>query len=598
MIKIIRNYKSVLNRLKTPLNKGSLFFFLFSTVFLLVSSCATIQQPTGGPKDETPPKILSIVPENLTRNFDQRQIKIDFDEFIKLKNEFTEISISPDMDIAPIYKANRRSLLITLPDSLEENTTYAINFGNAIVDFNEGNELTNFSYVFSTGPEIDSLSISGSVSDALTLEKEKDITVLLIPTRQDSIFRKKKANIFTRTDSSGNFTLKNLHEDSYRIYALKETNKDRIFNAPDELIGFLKDSIELTKDTSGIKLVLFKEIPKDLRVLNRLIDNKGKISILFNKPLENPTLTLLNEPALDSEKIIEFTNTRDTAYIWLPKLEFDSLAIEIKEGNTILDTARLKRSKKDEYDTKLTLIDNLPSRKVDKIKNLAITASAPIKSFDKSKIVLTEDSIRRTNFQLTLDKEFNRKALIKFNWKPKRNYQVEFQEGAFTGFFGEISTDGTLEFTYDDTENYGDIIFNVIVPDSNINYMVQLLNEKNVVLLTNSINKSGAINLKNVPGSQYKIRIVYDVNKNNKWDTGNVDEGIQPEKVWFFNKIITIRPNWEQEEIIKIPSINNTTLQKEEDKAIQGEDEGDNLNDEKENLKEIEVPDKIEDENL
>src|SRR5690606_40707707 len=116
--------------------------------------------------------------------------------FIKLTNEFTEISVSPDMDIAPIYKVNRRALEITLPDSLEDNTTYAINFGNAIVDFNEGNELTNFSYVFSTGAEIDSLTISGSVIDALTLEKEKEVTVLLIPTRQDSIFRKQKANIF------------------------------------------------------------------------------------------------------------------------------------------------------------------------------------------------------------------------------------------------------------------------------------------------------------------------------------------------------------------------------------------------------------------
>src|SRR5690606_38373993 len=104
----------------------------------------------------------------------------------------------PDMDEAPQYKMKKKTLIVTLPDSLEENTTYSINFGNAIADFNEGNELKGFSYVFSTGPEIDSLSISGNVINALTLEAEKEITVLLIPTKQDSIFGKKKANIFTQ----------------------------------------------------------------------------------------------------------------------------------------------------------------------------------------------------------------------------------------------------------------------------------------------------------------------------------------------------------------------------------------------------------------
>ena len=230
------------------LNQIPLFSVVILFSILLISACATVQQPMGGPKDETPPKILSIVPDNLTRNFDAKLITITFDEFIKLKNEFTEISLSPDMEIAPIYKVKRKSLLITVPDSLEENTTYSINFGNAIGDFNEGNELKNFSYVFSTGPEIDSLSISGNIINGLTLEGEKDVNVLLIPVKQDSIFGKKKANIFTRTDSSGNFSLKNLHENTYRIYALKETNNDRIYNSPDELIGFLKDSIFLKEN--------------------------------------------------------------------------------------------------------------------------------------------------------------------------------------------------------------------------------------------------------------------------------------------------------------------------------------------------------------
>lgn len=566
MIKIIKNNKSVLKRLKTPLNRVCYFGISILTILLIISSCATVQQPMGGPKDETPPKILSIVPENLTRNFDKREIQITFDEFVRLKNEFTEISISPDMDEAPQYKMKKKTLIVTLPDSLEENTTYSINFGNAIADFNEGNELKGFSYVFSTGPEIDSLSISGNVINALTLEAEKEITVLLIPTKQDSIFGKKKANIFTQTDSAGNFSLKNLHEGSYRIYGLKETNKDRIYNNPDELIGFLKDSIQLEKDTSGIKIVLFKEIPKDFRVLNRSIDPKGKITILFNKPLENPSLTILNDPTLDLEKITEFTTTKDTAYTWLPKLTFDSLEIEIKDGSKILDTTKLKRNEKDKYDTKIILTDNLNKRLVDKVKNIEITASAPIKEYDKTKIVLTEDSVARANFQITLDTVFKRRAVIKYNWRAKRNYQIKFEEGAFTGFFGEKSALIDQQFTYDETENYGDIVLNIMVPDSNSNYLVQLLNEKDDIIISNSVDHSQKLNYKNLPGTKFKVRIVYDENKSNRWDTGNVEEKIQPEKIWFWNKILTIRPNWEQEETIVIPSPNNIVEKKEETK--------------------------------
>lgn len=566
-----RKHKSVLNRLKLVLNLKGAFFFIISVIILHLASCATQQQPGGGPKDETPPKILSVVPENLTRNFHEKEILITFDEFVRLKNEFTEISISPDMETAPSYKVKRKTLVITLPDTLEQNTTYAINFGNAITDFNEGNELKNFSYVFSTGPEIDSLSIKGTVTNSLTLEKEKELTVFIIPTSQDSIFGKKKANIFTRTDSAGNFALKNLHEGTYRIYALQEKNNDRIYNSPDELIGFLKDSIHLVKDTSGINLQVFKEIPKDFRILNRTIDNKGKISIIFNKTIENPSLTLLNEPKLDQEKITEFSKTNDTAYVWLPEITFDSLQIQIKEGSAILDTTMLKRNKKDEYDRKLVLTDNLTSRTVDKIRNIVVTSSAPIKSFDKSKIKLMEDSVARDNFQITLDTFIKRQAVIKYNWKAKKSYQIKFEEGAFTGEFAEKSVDGERNFTYDDTENFGDIILSVEVPDSNQHYILELLGDKDVIIKSNLVHNSEKILYKNIPGAKYRIRVIYDDNNNGKWDTGNVEKRIQPEKLWYWEKTMTIRPNWEQEETITIPP-KTTIIKPKEDIPVEKDD--------------------------
>src|SRR5690606_27571997 len=202
---------------------------------------------------------------------------------------------------------------ISLPDSLEENTTYTINFGKAIGDFNEGNPILNYSYVFSTGDIIDSLGISGKVINALTKQAEKEITVMLIPTSRDSIFGKRKANIFTLTDTAGNFSLRNLREDNYRIYALREENNDRVYNAPDELIGFLNDSIMLNKDTSGILLEVSKGIPLDFRLLDRKIEPSGKISFAFNKPLEGADLTIIHPSDLDADKQVAYTPNRDSA---------------------------------------------------------------------------------------------------------------------------------------------------------------------------------------------------------------------------------------------------------------------------------------------
>jgi len=235
-------------------NKKASFFAVILSIFslsLILYGCANRQLPQGGPRDHTPPKLLKATPGNMTRNFKAKQIQLEFDEFFKLNNEFTEISISPTPAKLPEYKVRRKSLIIDLKDSLEKNTTYVINFGKAIGDVNENNILKNFTYVFSTGIHIDSLSISGNVINNETQLKENNVTVMLFTLKQDSLlFGKKRPTIFTTTDSSGNFTLSNLHPDEYRIYALKETTPNKIYDKDDELISFTKKSPATVRNIS------------------------------------------------------------------------------------------------------------------------------------------------------------------------------------------------------------------------------------------------------------------------------------------------------------------------------------------------------------
>ncbi|MDB5013898.1 MAG: hypothetical protein JWQ25_2100 [Daejeonella sp.] len=529
-------------------------FYLISTILFIITACANIRPPLGGPKDKTPPVVVNEFPKNLTRNFASKKIEIEFDEFIKLTNEFSEVSISPELEKAPILKAKKENLEITFDQALEKNTTYTISFGKAIVDVNEGNILKNYSYVFSTGDKIDSLSISGNVTSSLSKDLQKDVTVFIIPTRQDSIFGKKKASIYTLTDSSGNFKLKNLREDTYRIYALKEDGGgDRILNSPNDQIAFIKDSIVLNKDTAGIKLSLFKEIPAKFVVTDRKLDETGRFNFIFNKGLSNPTLTILSPADLESKKIIEFTTKKDSAYMWLPQIAFDSIDVAISDQGKPLDTLTIRRGKKDTYDKVMTFTDNLGNGKLKPKTDLQIIASSPITTFDPKKITLLEDSVQIKNFQLTQSANLSRRFSLKYRWRPDKLYTLKAEENAFTNLIGTKSKLYNKKFSLDKVDNYGSITIEVSVEDTTKSHILQWINEKNAILRSDIIKKNTTLSYLSYPAEKYHFQVVYDTNKNGDWDTGNVRNRLQPEKIFISDKEITIRPNWEMEDKFVIP---------------------------------------------
>src|SRR5690606_15915086 len=148
-------------------------------------------------------------------------------------------------------------------------------------------------------------------------------------------------------DTAGSFRLKNLREDTYRIYALREENNDKIYNSPDELIGFLRDSIVLSKDTAGILLEVSKGIPKDFRLLDRRIDQDGKIRFAFNKRLENPSIRILSPEGLDTTKIVEYTANQDSAMLWVTDLSFDTIHVELADHGKPLDSVIIRRGRND-----------------------------------------------------------------------------------------------------------------------------------------------------------------------------------------------------------------------------------------------------------
>ena len=524
--------------------------FLYS---LFLISCASVQSPTGGPRDTIQPVIVKEIPKNLTRNFTGSEIEIEFDEFVKLSNEFTEISVSPAMDIPPVYKSKKEILQISFEEALQKNTTYTINFGKAIADVNESNILKNYSYVFSTGDQIDSLSISGKVINSLTKQKLKDVTVFILPISQDSLFGKKKASFFTTTDTSGSFKLSNLREDKYRIYALSEQGGDRIYNGNSEEIGFLNQAINLNKDTSNIELKVFKEVPKLFSVTDRKIETDGRITLIFNKAILNPSLTILEPNELNASKTVEFSNTRDTALIWLPELTFDSIKVAVSSKEISLDTVVLRRNKRDTYTPLVSIIDNIVGTKIRPGSELAIKFSSPIKLFDNKLISILEDSVAIKGYELVKNEKSPKIYNIKYPWKLKKQYILRLESGAFTDILGTKTKVYARKFDLDSEDNYGSISIKIAVPDTSKNYIIQWLSDGDKALRQDRISKNMVLNYTRYPTAKYKIRVIYDENNNGEWDTGNIILKRQPENTWTFEKTISLRPNWDLEEIVTIP---------------------------------------------
>ena len=531
----------------------SVLFWLALIINMLAGACASIQQPQGGPRDTEAPKVISENPKNLTKKFAGKKIEITFDEYFKLSNEYQEIAISPSQEIPPTFKIKQKTFEIAFKDSLERNTTYTINFGKAIQDVNESIVLKNYSYVFSTGDKIDSLQLSGKVLNSLDNKEVMDATVFIIPISRDSIFGKKRAPIFTVTDSAGNFSIKNIKEDTYRIYALKEENgSDRIYNQPTEKIGYLAKPFVFNKDTSGSVLNIFKEIPNKFRVEEQRIQADGKISMVFNKGLKKPSLQFLNANPVNP--FVEFTAKADSLNIWLREISFDSLKVEISDANNPLDTVILRRSKTDTYTRTLTYSDNLSGNKIRPDTRFTIRFNQPIKGFDKSKIVLLEDSTEVNGF--TINKmENSRDYQIIYPYKIKKLYTLQLNEKAAEDIYGTTNKVLKTRFQLDEVENYGNLSLKVSRTDTTKNYILLLTNDNGVAIKNDVITTNKTLIYNYLNNTKYKVKVIEDSNKNGEYDTGNLSRKEQPEKSWFFDKDIIIRPNWDQEYQVVVPGV-------------------------------------------
>jgi len=555
---------------------------------ILISSCAQVVAPGGGPKDVVPPKVLKYIPDSAQLNFNSKNIYIEFDEFITLKDLNNQLLISPPLAKTPDLTIKNKTLHIELDknETLKSNTTYCISFGNAVQDLNENNPNENFQYIFSTGTFIDSLTLKGKVQNAFNQSSEKGIIAMLYSDLSDSVVYKAQPDYFAKTDKEGNFQINNIKAGKYKLVAIKDVNNNYKYDGETESIGFVNAPIDVTEKQS-ILIDLFQEPAKKIFLKKYIHDSHGKVSFFFNKGSDSLRVLPINNDQKGVQEYLQFSKNNDTLTYWIKNFQKDSLILQISNGNKVLDTISLKfitmedglKSKKNPLKLKVVSSPNgnqsfdLGSELVLKFNHRVISYKNPWGWYKEQIVPLKEDTSSYLKKFYGLDYRIRNEYVFLYkwdttknvedpnnpgtliggvqntftDWKENTNYHLLILPGYFTDLFGLTNDSINIKFKTREEKYYGSVKLNLTLQSDDLLYIVQLLDESGNIVREDFVNKTTSLDYKYLYPKKYKLKVIYDDNRNYKWDTGNYLQKVQPERVIYNSELINIRSNWDAE---------------------------------------------------
>jgi hypothetical protein len=525
---------------------------------LAAYACANSIAPTGGPRDETPPQLIAEESSpNLQTNFEKQPIVLTFDEWIVMEDLFNQVIVSPPLEKRPEVKIKKRSVIFNFhPDEvLRPDATYTINFGEAVRDLNEKNPAENLRFVFATGERLDSLSMSGTIVDAQTGEPVEGALFMLYDNLADSVVRKERPFYFAKANKEGRFRIENIREGLFKGFALKDANLNYRFDQDSEPIGF-PDSLLLINDTLSpeVTIRLFLE-RRRLRVDD--IDDKqfGLAKLAFNHEPIGVEATPIDGP----DFIID--RERDTIRLWYAEARDQPWRVELSRDSTFLDTVRIQARAPDNFsrDARLRLAGGRGPRNIalSPVNPAELTFNHPLAAYDTTRILLYEDTARVViTPEVSIDSARARRVLkLRHNWQEGLMYELEVLPGAIADVFGLTNVD-TIKANYriDTRKSFGNIKLSISNLDSLAQYIIQLEDNSGKKVSERIIGgqTSNVYEYKLLPPAEYTLRIISDLNRNGRWDTGNYDAKRQPEPV-FLKKLEQLRANWDVEAVVEFP---------------------------------------------
>jgi len=592
--------KSSLKEILIPL--GAALTVLSPTFFM--HSCAnTTQAPTGGKKDTIPPALYWTQPVPGAVNVDTNKTKLvfGFDEYVTIKNQ-QNIFLSPPQKKAPKAKVKGKNVVVTFEEPLAKGITYTLNFTDAIADNNEGNMFPGFTYVFSTGDNIDSMLVTGTVQDCNTLTPVKGATVMLYKDHSDSAIFKSRPFAACKTDDWGYFCIPYIPDTLYRLYALKDDNNDNIYQSEDgELVGFIdslirpvmrvsdtlaemqkydmKDTLECRARKSEYEIRLFKEESTKQKLMNKgrsadrhayvtFMSKNAWIDSLWIKGYKQEQLISQFNLRQDSLEIwindrrrtpdtlqlyINYRKTNDSTGVFEPSLEHYPLFIE---GALPKKTGRAARQNLKHEDTICVYKLTAEPETVEQ-NGFSIEFAYPIiyENFDSLKFRYINPKQKELKGSFTVEKDSLN--LRRYTIRPKEKllpgyeYFLKVPHRAFRDINGFYSDSTEVKVSLPSDDKLSTIILDMKGVEGKL--IVDLLNEKRDKVLRNYIiEKDTQLVFPYLKEGKYSVRVTFDYNKNSMVDTGNILEHRQPEKVAFFKVS-------ENEEYLDLPAATELT---------------------------------------
>lgn len=582
-------------------------------VALLLAGCASIGNPSGGPRDEDPPVPIHASPGfgavNVPR--DLGRATLVFNENVNVKDAFSKVMVSPSGSAVPRITSNGRKVTVDFPDSLEANTTYTLDFADAIEDNNEGNRLQGFLYSFSTGPVLDSLEISGMVLGALDLEPQQQVLVGVHRAGNDSAFLTKPFERVARTDDLGRFTIAGLSPGEYLVYSLGDLDSDRKYANPEEAIGFLPftvvptaERVETTDTIWNLKTASpdtvvsrtrTRFLPNDilLRSFNTRYrpqylssydrPDSTRISLVFNAPNEEmPKLEFPGRPGAEERLTIERSLTNDTLTLWLPRdlasvdtlmlkathvrpdslwrpAPFtDELELSVKRLQRPAKPAKVKKGEESPQAPRSFLgISHRGGAEQEVYLPMLLETETPLARLDTLgfRLELKRDTLwlpAPGGLRLSRTDSLNPRGYrVDYPWEYGATYRLSVDSASMEGIYGAVNRKFQEEVTVRKEEDYSTLTFIVNGLEPGEPAFVELLRSGDKPVRSVKVSNGQAF-FDYLPAGDYYARLTLDANGNGQWDPGSLPgdgrPGQLPDEAFYYPKRVRVKKNWDVEQ--------------------------------------------------
>ena len=568
---------------------------------VIISSCANQGMPTGGPQDSIPPVLVGTHPNYKALNYKGEEVRLTFDEFIIPDQVSEMLVVSPPLEERLTILTKSKTLIVRFNEDLRDSITYSLDFKNSIVDNNERNPYESLRFSFSTGDRLDTLRVAGKVMKGFNLEPVENTLVLLHKNLHDSAVYTVQPNYIAKTDEKGLYLFDNIAEGEYHLFSFNDLNNDLRYNEGAEEIAFHNTLVvpsahfhaEADTVATGADSLLiaghihFLPEPIYLRQFTEKIfeqylktskrDSRYQATIVFNEPVSDTFNIQLVDTIVPNWYVLEPNLEFDSLTMWiadttlaakenirmeLSYFQLDSLnqlylkkdTVDIPFTEKEEDSRRSRRRERDDEEEgpppvpQFNWTTNLSSTGFDLNKDILLTSPQPIKYLDSVAVslYLAEDTLKKQiPFTFNQDTAAYRTYRIAFPWESETSYTLEIDSAACINIYGISSRKLSNTFKTRPEDYYGTINLELNSVEGQV--LVQLLenNDAETVLQEKKVNENGTVVFEYLAPEKYKVKVIYDENRDGKWNTGSYQDRIQPERVAYINEVIKVRSNWD-----------------------------------------------------